>query len=85
MVPKIKYILQNLLMTIKSYAAVMNGACPVQQNDPFTSEPAVDRRALRRLLAAIVFCTVFMVVEIVGGFFSGSLAIITDAAHLLSG
>ena len=31
-----------------------------------------------------IVCIVFMVTEIIGGIISGSLAILTDAAHLLS-
>jgi zinc transporter 2 len=38
----------------------------------------------RRLLLALVVACVFMVVEVVGGVVAHSLAIITDAAHLLS-
>lgn len=38
----------------------------------------------RKLWFALVLAIIFMVVEIVGGIYSGSLAILTDAAHLLS-
>ncbi|EZG47082.1 cation efflux family protein [Gregarina niphandrodes] len=38
----------------------------------------------RKLLAASLICGVFMVVEIAAGLYAGSLAIITDAAHMLS-
>ena len=31
-----------------------------------------------------VICIVFMCVEFVGGYFSGSIAIMSDAAHMLS-
>jgi len=37
-----------------------------------------------KLLRATVLCFLFMVGEAVGGYFSGSLAILTDAAHLFS-
>lgn len=47
-----------------------------------TSGP--DRRARRQLIAASVLCLVFMCAETVGGYLSGSLAIATDAAHLLT-
>ena len=40
--------------------------------------------AQRQLTRAIVICFVFMVVEVIGGYMAGSLAIMTDAAHLLS-
>lgn len=39
--------------------------------------------ARKRLYAVSVICLVFMVGEILGGYFAGSLAVMTDAAHLL--
>ena len=42
------------------------------------------RRELRALTVALVFCFVFMIVEVVGGVWAHSLAILTDAAHLLT-
>jgi Co/Zn/Cd efflux system component len=44
----------------------------------------VDKRARRKLIIASVLCLLFMVVEIVGGVLANSLAIATDAAHLLT-
>uniref|UniRef100_A0A1B6H9H4 Zinc transporter 2 n=1 Tax=Homalodisca liturata TaxID=320908 RepID=A0A1B6H9H4_9HEMI len=44
----------------------------------------IDRRARRKLIIASILCLVFMIVECVGGYLSGSLAIATDAAHLLT-
>ncbi|KAH7424872.1 hypothetical protein KP509_11G029000 [Ceratopteris richardii] len=40
--------------------------------------------ATRKLGFAVVLCLVFIAVEIVGGLISHSLAVLTDAAHLLS-
>jgi len=40
--------------------------------------------ARRKLIAVSIICVVFMIGEVVGGYFAGSLAIMTDAAHLLS-
>ncbi|KNC80652.1 hypothetical protein SARC_06990 [Sphaeroforma arctica JP610] len=40
--------------------------------------------AARKIYIATAVCFCFMVGEVVGGYFSGSLAIMTDAAHLLS-
>ncbi|KAF0694335.1 Aste57867_14788 [Aphanomyces stellatus] len=42
------------------------------------------RRARTKLQWACLFSFVFMIAEVVGGFMAGSLAIMTDAAHLLS-
>ncbi len=40
--------------------------------------------ALRKLKISLALCFIFAVGEFLGGYFSGSLAIMTDAAHLLS-
>ena len=45
---------------------------------------AVTKRVMFKLLSVSVVCTVLMVAEIVGGIMAGSLAIMTDAAHLFS-
>ncbi|XP_075149183.1 solute carrier family 30 member 3 isoform X3 [Haematobia irritans] len=44
----------------------------------------VDVKARRKLIIASVLCLFFMICEIVGGILSNSLAIATDAAHLLT-
>lgn len=50
-----------------------------------TSKDAKERStSTRKLLTAVALCVVFMTVEIVGGIKANSLAILTDAAHLLS-
>lgn len=43
------------------------------------------KRSQKRLAIALVFCILFMFIEMAGGYLSGSLAIMTDAVHLLSG
>ncbi|KAM4724859.1 proton-coupled zinc antiporter SLC30A2 [Anableps anableps] len=40
--------------------------------------------ASRRLYVVSVICLLFMIGEIVGGYLAGSLAVMTDAAHLLT-
>uniref|UniRef100_A0A914UGL3 Zinc transporter 2 n=1 Tax=Plectus sambesii TaxID=2011161 RepID=A0A914UGL3_9BILA len=45
---------------------------------------AFDYKARRTLILASMLCLLFMLAEIVGGLWAGSLAIITDAAHLLT-
>lgn len=42
------------------------------------------KKARRKLLVVCFICSLFMIAEIIGGYFSGSLAIITDAAHMFS-
>ncbi|RWR87713.1 metal tolerance protein 1-like protein [Cinnamomum micranthum f. kanehirae] len=49
------------------------------------SKDAKERHAsMRKLLIAVVLCIIFMSVEVAGGIKANSLAILTDAAHLLS-
>ncbi|CAL8470548.1 g10090 [Coccomyxa elongata] len=38
----------------------------------------------RKLVLALVLAIIFMIVEVIGGYIANSLAIMTDAAHLLS-
>ncbi|KAG8663682.1 metal tolerance protein 1 isoform X1 [Manihot esculenta] len=40
--------------------------------------------SMRKLLVAVALCVIFMSVEVGGGIVANSLAILTDAAHLLS-
>ena len=40
--------------------------------------------AIKKLIWACVICTIFMIIEIIGGYLSNSIAIMSDAAHLLS-
>ncbi|XP_023231038.1 zinc transporter 2-like isoform X1 [Centruroides sculpturatus] len=42
------------------------------------------KRARQKLIISSCLCLLFMLAEIIGGYFSNSLAIMTDAAHLLS-
>jgi zinc transporter 2 len=54
----------------------------------FDAEKAEDEakraKAMSALRVALVFCFFFMVAELVGGYVAHSLAILTDAAHLLT-
>ena len=45
---------------------------------------AAARAQRRKLRYAVVFCLVFMFVEVVGGVIAGSIAVMTDAAHMLA-
>ncbi|NXI66853.1 ZNT2 protein, partial [Anseranas semipalmata] len=49
-----------------------------------TGHPSQQQRARRKLYVAAGICLVFMVGEAVGGYLAHSLAILTDAAHLLT-
>ncbi|XP_010533531.1 PREDICTED: metal tolerance protein A2-like [Tarenaya hassleriana] len=62
------------------------GEAPCGFSDAKTSSMDAKERAasMRKLLMAVLLCAVFMTVEVVGGIKANSLAILTDAAHLLS-
>lgn len=55
-------------------------------SDARTSEKDAEERqaSMRKLLIAVALCVIFMTVEVIGGIKANSLAILTDAAHLLS-
>lgn len=72
--------------------ATENVAVPEYQRSPSFLEDhchrerdeKIDKKARRKLIIASVLCVLFMIAEIVGGVLSSSLAIATDAAHLLT-
>ena len=43
-----------------------------------------NKAAINKLIKICCFCFTFMTIEFVGGYIAGSLAVMTDAAHLLS-
>ncbi|XP_051494248.1 proton-coupled zinc antiporter SLC30A2 [Apus apus] len=49
-----------------------------------TGPPRQQQRARRKLYLAAGVCLIFMVGEVIGGYLADSLAIMTDAAHLLT-
>uniref|UniRef100_A0A3Q0S3M4 Proton-coupled zinc antiporter SLC30A8 n=1 Tax=Amphilophus citrinellus TaxID=61819 RepID=A0A3Q0S3M4_AMPCI len=53
-------------------------------NSRAQEDRATERKVARkRLYLVSVICLIFMIGEILGGYFAGSLAVMTDAAHLL--
>ncbi len=44
----------------------------------------IDKNARKKLILASLLCFSFMIAEIIGGVFANSLAIVSDAAHLLT-
>ncbi|KAF5729798.1 metal tolerance protein 1-like isoform X2 [Tripterygium wilfordii] len=62
------------------------GEAPCGFSDAKSSSKDAEERSasMRKLLIAVVLCVIFMSVEVVGGIKANSLAILTDAAHLLS-
>ncbi|CAG8719677.1 21378_t:CDS:2, partial [Racocetra persica] len=62
-----------------------NGKCPinVEEDNDYHSNTSSKKYA-RKLRIAIVISTTFFVLELVGGWISGSLALLSDSFHLLS-
>lgn len=58
--------------------------CGLAETGPDSKDAKERTAAMRKLLIAVVLCAIFIAVEIVGGIKANSLAILTDAAHLLS-
>jgi solute carrier family 30 (zinc transporter), member 2 len=59
-------------------------ACDFSDTSNTTKDANERFASMRKLLIAVILCVVFMTVEVVGGIKANSLAILTDAAHLLS-
>ncbi|XLS62706.1 hypothetical protein HN51_016934 [Arachis hypogaea] len=73
-------ILPKLLMP-----AIIDGSTCLFANAGSISKDSVERStSMRKLSIAVGLCFVFMTVEVIGGIKANSLAILTDAAHLLS-
>jgi len=45
-------------------------------------EPEGDRSVIYILIKVMIICTVFMLIELVGGYWANSIAVISDALHL---
>lgn len=73
-------------MLMKSFADVKDnrGNCAMEQSELLKKQKMMGKKAMYKLLLVTGISFVFMLAEIVGGYISGSLAIITDAAHMLS-
>lgn len=56
----------------------------MDQDDMMKSKREEGKKAMCKLLFVSVVCFCFMTAEIIGGYWSGSLAIMTDAAHMMS-
>ncbi|KAK9861403.1 hypothetical protein WJX84_006624 [Apatococcus fuscideae] len=60
------------------------GACVLAEGQEEVGSSAQQSQVQKRLIWALIICFIFMIVEVVGGYLANSLAIMTDAAHLLS-
>jgi len=61
-----------------------NKVCILETDPAFQKKLQSGNRAFRKLAVVVVICFLFMIVEVIGGIASNSLAILTDAAHMLS-
>jgi len=46
-----------------------------------TPLPSAGEKARGQLVLAMIFCFLFMILEVIGGYVSGSLAIMTEFVH----
>lgn len=60
------------------------GNCAMEQGDIMKAKALESKKAMAKLLIVCGLSFVFMITEFTGGWISGSLAIMTDAAHMLS-
>lgn len=70
--------LKNIAKESSSTTELVNKHCHV------SALPEVDKIARRKLIIASILCVIFMIAEVIGGYLSNSLAIASDAAHLLT-
>lgn len=73
-------------MLMKSFSNTKDnrGNCALEQTDLLQKQKEEGKRAMCKLLTVTILCFIFMGAEVAGGYLSGSIAIITDAAHMLS-
>lgn len=69
------------LLLDESYQTESDESTHCHVNKKTTAEV---QKARRQLIISSCLCLIFMLAEIIGGYLSNSLAIMTDAAHLLS-
>lgn len=55
-----------------------------EHDDGHSHAHKANQKNLRRVMVALVLTGVFMIVEVVGGIISGSLALLADAGHMLT-
>lgn len=58
--------------------------CGLESAASMEKDEVERRKSSRKLSRAVMICLFFMGVEVVGGLYANSLAILTDAAHLLT-
>jgi len=69
---------------LESETDVPDHRCVIEHSWWFKNKNATARRAVKKLVLVTMVCMVFCGIELVGGLWSDSLAILTDAAHQFS-
>eukprot|EP00124_Ichthyophonus_hoferi_P001210 Ihof_evm3s58 gene=Ihof_evmTU3s58 len=72
---RIRKLSETYVLDVEAVGKTREGVSP---------ETEQRKRAQRQLIIASIVCVLFMIAEVIGGYISGSLAIMTDAAHMLS-
>ena len=75
---------KSLLMKSFSDTKDNRGNCAMEQSNFLAAQKLQSKKAMCKLLMVTGISFIFMIAEFVGGYISGSLAIMTDAAHILS-
>ncbi|XP_061672353.1 proton-coupled zinc antiporter SLC30A2 [Syngnathoides biaculeatus] len=88
-------LISDLKRTYNNHGSITSSLAPVKQDGTggikhcHDNSHAQDDRerekkvARKQLYVVSIVCLIFMIGEILGGYFAGSLAVMTDAAHLL--
>ena len=58
--------------------------CAFEHEENFVKKQLLAQSAMKKLLCTAIVCFSFMCLEVAGGYLSGSLAIMVDAAHTFS-
>ena len=73
---------QQFIKTAHDYSnGIIPHKCDYKHSKFYTDMKASQESAMKKLIATTVTALLFMTTEIVGGTYSNSLAVITDAAH----
>ncbi|XP_051114813.1 metal tolerance protein 1-like [Andrographis paniculata] len=75
---------QSMERAFAGSKACAGGSCGFSDSKASSQDAQERSTSIRKLLTAVVLCVIFMTVEVTGGIKANSLAILTDAAHLLS-
>ena len=72
--------IKDLTETLIPKEDIISQSLNISQDDHLKSQ----EEAMKKLTLVCVICLVFMTIEIIGGYLANSIAIMSDAAHLLS-